>query len=95
MVYWQPLLVWNVARRNALFWISGHWNILKRLLSKEKRTIIKTKQTLLNKNSYLVFTHETTKRKQIIKFSSKQKQKTFANETYTFFQLKAKPGEKQ
>lgn len=31
VVYWQPLLIWNVARRNTLFWISGHWNILKRL----------------------------------------------------------------
>lgn len=36
VVYWQPLLIWNVARRNTLFWISGHWNIFKRLLSKEQ-----------------------------------------------------------
>lgn len=34
VVYWQPLLIWNVARRNTLFWISGHWNIFKRLLIK-------------------------------------------------------------
>lgn len=36
VVHWQPLLIWNVARRNTLFWISGHWNIFKRLLSKEQ-----------------------------------------------------------
>lgn len=65
VVYWQPLLIWNVARRNTLFWISGHWNIFKRLLRTVKRTNIKIKKTLLNKISYLESTHETQKQSRV------------------------------
>lgn len=65
VVYWQPLLIWNVARRNTLFWISGHWNIFKRLLRTVKRTNIKIKKTLLNKISYLESTHEKQKQSRL------------------------------
>lgn len=48
VVDWQPLLVWNVARRNILFWISGHWNIFFfNLLSKRKVNNYINKENLI------------------------------------------------